>query len=149
MRYWSRAQRKRTQMCVRQAQNVPVHASSALTNLKLVLTYNRNDSDAKRGNKLVRMKSGELTMELAREAAMKAMKTVQGYRAMGLICRQRAVFDPEHSWKHLADAERWDHLAYAEIASHFRDCNAASAGNAASHATSVANDTRPETTAAA
>jgi hypothetical protein len=88
-------------------------------------------------------------MELARESAMKAMKTVQGYRAMGLICRQRAVFDPEHSWKHLADAERWDHLAYAEIASHFRDCNAASPGNATSCATSVANDTRQETTAAA
>jgi hypothetical protein len=101
----------------------------------------------------VRMKSRELTMQLTmqltREAAMQAMKTVQGYRAMGLICRQRAVFYPEHSWKHLADAERWDHLAYAEIASHFRDCNTAGSSDTASRATSVANDTRGETTAAA
>jgi hypothetical protein len=77
------------------------------------------------------------------------MKNVQGYRAMGLICRQRAVFDPENSWKHLADAERWDHLAHAEIASHLRECNVSSSGDAASGATSDANDTRWETTAAA
>lgn len=54
-----------------------------------------------------------------------AMKNVQSYRAMGLICRQRAVFDPEHSWKHLGDAEKWEHLAHAEIAAHFRECNTA------------------------
>ena len=40
-----------------------------------------------RGNKLVNMKSREV-----------AMKNVQTYRAMGCICRQRAVFDPENSW---------------------------------------------------
>jgi hypothetical protein len=51
------------------------------------------------------------------------MKKVRSYRAMSSICRQRAVFDPENSWKHLGDAERWDHLAYSEIASHFRECN--------------------------
>ena len=61
-----------------------------------------------------------------------AMKNVQSYRAMGLICRQRAVFDPEHSWKHLGDAEKWEHLAHAEIADHFRECNAGSAELAAS-----------------
>ena len=43
------------------------------------------------------------------------MKNVRSYRAMSSICRQRAVFDPENSWKHLGDAERWDHLAHAEI----------------------------------
>jgi hypothetical protein len=80
---------------------------------------------------------------------MKAMKTVQSYRAMGLICRQRAVFDPENSWKHLADAERWEHLAYAEIASHFRECNTTGSSDAASRPNSDANDTRWETTAAA
>jgi hypothetical protein len=73
------------------------------------------------------------------------MKNVQSYRAMGLICRQRAVFDPQNSWKHLADAERWDHLAHVEIASHFRECNATSLSDAAPDA----NDTRWETTAAA
>jgi hypothetical protein len=51
------------------------------------------------------------------------MKNVQSYRAMGLICRQRAVFDPEHRWKHLGDAEKWEHLAHDEIAAHFRECN--------------------------
>jgi hypothetical protein len=32
-------------------------------------------------------------------------------RDMELLCRQRAVFDFEHSWKWLAEAERWEHLA--------------------------------------
>ena len=44
------------------------------------------------------------------------MKSVQRYRALASICRQRAVFDLQHSWKHLGDAERWEHLAHAEIA---------------------------------
>ncbi len=75
------------------------------------------------------------------------MKTVQGYRAMGLICRQRAVFDSEHSWKHLADAEKWEHLAHAEIAAHFRECNSMSSPELApSGASAIPND---ETTAAA
>jgi hypothetical protein len=54
-----------------------------------------------------------------------AMKSVQRYRAMASICRQRAVFDPQHGWKHLADAERWEHMAHAEIADRFEECNAA------------------------
>jgi len=45
------------------------------------------------------------------------MKNVQRYRAMGSLCRQRAVFDPQNSWKHLGDAERWEHLAHAETPS--------------------------------
>jgi hypothetical protein len=53
-----------------------------------------------------------------------AMKSVQRYRALASICRQRAVFDPQHSWKHLGDAERWEHLAHAEIADRFEECNA-------------------------
>jgi hypothetical protein len=53
------------------------------------------------------------------------MKSVQRYRAMASICRQRAVFDPQHSWKHLGDAERWEHLAHAEIADRFEECNTA------------------------
>ncbi len=61
------------------------------------------------------------------------MKNVQTYRAMGSICRQRAVFDPERRWKHLGDAERWDHLAHVEIASHFRECNTASPSDLSSN----------------
>jgi hypothetical protein len=64
------------------------------------------------------------------------MKNVRSYRAMSSICRQRAVFDPENSWKHLGDAERWDHLAHAEIASHFRECNTTGSGDPATAGTS-------------
>jgi hypothetical protein len=65
---------------------------------------------------------------------------------MGSICRQRAVFDPEHSWKHLAEAERWEHLAAAEIADHFRECNAGSTELVGVQP--YANDARKMTTAA-
>ena len=75
-----------------------------------------------------------------------AMKSVQHYRAMASICRQRAVFDPQHSWKHLGDAERWEHLAHAEIADRFEECNAALGGLAPS---SASKDTSWETDAAA
>lgn len=81
----------------------------------------------------------------SREAAMKNVRT---YRAMGLICRQRAVFDPENSWKHLGDAERWDHLAHAEIASHFREGNSLP-NDTASGAVADSDDPRWETIAAA
>jgi hypothetical protein len=76
------------------------------------------------------------------------MRNVQTYRAMGLICRQRAVFDPEHSWKHLGDAEKWEHLAHAEIAAHFRDCNTGLT-ELASSATPILDDAQRETNAAA
>jgi hypothetical protein len=51
------------------------------------------------------------------------MENVSRFRAMGSICRQRAVFDPQNSWKHLGDAERWEHLAAVEISDHFNACN--------------------------
>jgi hypothetical protein len=51
------------------------------------------------------------------------MENVSRFRAMGSICRQRAVFDPQNSWKHLGDAERWEHLAAVEISDHFKACN--------------------------
>jgi hypothetical protein len=78
------------------------------------------------------------------------MKNVRSYRAMSSICRQRAVFDPENSWKHLGDAERWDHLAHAEIASHFRECNAAGSSDPVMpDVSSDANSTRWGTSSAA
>jgi hypothetical protein len=52
------------------------------------------------------------------------MQNIKRYRAMGSLCRQRAVFDPQNSWKHLGDAERWEHLAHAEIAVHSREHDA-------------------------
>jgi hypothetical protein len=78
-----------------------------------------------------------------------AMKSVQRYRAMASICRQRAVFDQQHSWKHLGDAERWEHLAHAEIADRFEQCNAALAAPAAAGRSSALKDVSWETDAAA
>lgn len=77
----------------------------------IVLKHNRNDSDVKKENKLL-----SSNRELA-------MKNIRSYRAMGSICRQRAVFDPQNCWKHLGDAERWEQLAAAEISDHFKECN--------------------------
>ena len=71
------------------------------------------------------------------------MENVQTYRDMASICRKRAVFDPEHKWKHLGDAERWEHLARAEIVSHFRGRTADSKVHAAELVTTPsANDSR-------
>jgi hypothetical protein len=69
------------------------------------------------------------------------MENVQTYRDMASICRKRAVFDPEHKWKHLGDAECWEHLAQAEIVSHFRGRGADSKVYATEPAAS-ANDSR-------
>ena len=77
------------------------------------------------------------------------MKIVQRYRAMASICRQRAVFDPQHSWKHLGDAERWEHLAHAEIADRFEERNAAVSVLAGAGLLSASKDTSWETDAAA
>jgi hypothetical protein len=76
------------------------------------------------------------------------MKSVQRYRAMASICRQRAVFDPQHSWKHLGDAERWEHLAHAEIADRF-ECNAALGALTSASQASASKDANWETDAAA
>jgi hypothetical protein len=42
-----------------------------------------------------------------------------GCREMELLCRQRATFDIQHSWKWLGEAERWKDLAHREAASRF------------------------------
>jgi hypothetical protein len=57
------------------------------------------------------------------------VQNIRRYRAMGSLCRQRAVFDPQNSWKHLGDAERWEHLAHAEIAVHSRERHAGTGSN--------------------
>jgi hypothetical protein len=57
------------------------------------------------------------------------LQNIQRYRAMGSLCRQRAVFDPQNSWKHLGDAERWEHLAHAEIAGRSWERHAGAASN--------------------
>jgi hypothetical protein len=58
------------------------------------------------------------------------MENVSRFRALGSICRQRAVFDPQNSWKHLGDAERWEHLAAVEISAYYQACNTAGSSGA-------------------
>ena len=41
---------------------------------------------------------------------MKQEQQQMSCRAIALLYRQRAVFDWEHSWKWLSEAERWEHL---------------------------------------
>ena len=67
------------------------------------------------------------------------MEKVQRYRAMGLLCRQHAAYNPTEAWKLLAEAERWEHLA-VEAASHLKDKSGAIANS---------NDTRWKTIVAA
>jgi hypothetical protein len=38
---------------------------------------------------------------------------------MELLCRQRATFDIQHSWKWLDEAERWKDISHRETASRF------------------------------
>jgi hypothetical protein len=47
------------------------------------------------------------------------MNDLIGCRDMELLCRQRATFDIQHSWKWLGEAERWKDLAHREAASRF------------------------------
>lgn len=54
------------------------------------------------------------------------MKDVARYRALGSLCRQQAAYNPDKSWKLLAQAEHWEHLAQMETTFHFKECNAAS-----------------------
>jgi len=78
------------------------------------------------------------------------MQKVRRLRAMGLLCRQQAAYNPAQSWKLLAEAEYWEHLAHAEASSHFEECNTTSSSNlVTSGETSGTNDARWETTSAA
>ena len=78
------------------------------------------------------------------------MQKVRRLRAMGLLCRQQAAYNPAQSWKLLAEAEYWEHLAHAEASSHFEECNTTSSSDLAKPvATPDANDTRSETPVAA
>ena len=71
------------------------------------------------------------------------MENVSRFRALGSLCRQRAVFDPQNSWKHLGDAERWEHLAAVEISAHYQACNTAGSSetpNPAPHPNQLTSD---------
>jgi hypothetical protein len=49
--------------------------------------------------------------------------TIKKYRAVALLCRQRAALCPQASWHWLAEAERYEDLAEAEVEAHFKECN--------------------------
>ncbi len=48
------------------------------------------------------------------------MSNLVRYRAMESLCRQKAVFRPQESWRLLAEAEMWHHKAQEEVASRLR-----------------------------
>jgi hypothetical protein len=58
------------------------------------------------------------------------MNKVRRLRAMGSLCRQQAAYNPDQSWKLLAEAAYWEHLAEVELSSHFEECNLAESGAA-------------------
>ena len=69
------------------------------------------------------------------------METVRRLRAMASLCRQSAVYNPDRSWKLLAEAAYWEHLASAALVKHFKEC-AASSHDLTPHASANANDVR-------
>jgi hypothetical protein len=77
------------------------------------------------------------------------MGNASRYRALASLCRQQAAYNPAQSWHLLGQAERWEHLAEEELASHFKDCNPASSGDASKSGATNANDTRSKAIVAA
>ena len=78
------------------------------------------------------------------------MQKVRRLRAMGLLCRQQAAYNPEQSWKLLAEAAYWEHLAQVETSSHFEECNSDRSSDLAKVGESAnSNDTRWKTIVAA
>ena len=60
-------------------------------------------------------------------------------RSQEMICRERALLDPERKAFWSAKAEEWEQLALDEIAYHFRECNVASFAGMAQAAGSPAS----------
>jgi hypothetical protein len=56
-------------------------------------------------------------------AGRAAVEHIKNYRAVALLCRQRAALCPQASWHWLAEAERYEDLAEAEVEAHFKECN--------------------------
>jgi hypothetical protein len=54
------------------------------------------------------------------------MDKVLEYRNQEMRCRQRAAYDPQQSWKWLAEAEMWEQRAHECRASLHDESNAAS-----------------------
>jgi hypothetical protein len=59
------------------------------------------------------------------------MDSLRRYRALGSLCRQQAAYNPDQSWRLLAQAEHWEHRAQSEVSSYFNECNATSSSDLA------------------
>jgi hypothetical protein len=71
------------------------------------------------------------------------MKNASHYRALALLYRQQAAYNPAQCWHLLGQAECWEHLAEQDLASHFEECTPLNSSELAkSGATPNANDTR-------
>ena len=70
------------------------------------------------------------------------MEPVRRFRAMASLCRQSAAYNPDRSWKLLAEAEYWEHLASAALLEHFQDCTASSNDLTQPHPSANVNDMR-------
>jgi hypothetical protein len=70
------------------------------------------------------------------------MSDVADYRAMELLCRQRAKADPEKAWKWLGQAESWRQQAHHQIAWRFQQRNVQHAGPMAMGPYTVKGDLR-------
>jgi hypothetical protein len=68
------------------------------------------------------------------------METLRRLRAMASLCRQSAAYNPDRSWKLLAEAEYWEHLASAALLEHFKECAASSNDLTQPHPSANAND---------
>jgi len=66
------------------------------------------------------------------------METLRRLRARASLCRQSAAYNPDRSWKLLAEAEYWEHLANVALLEHFEDCTA-----------SLSDRTQPQSAASA
>lgn len=64
-----------------------------------------------------------------------AMKEPLRCHATESMCRQRAAFHAEESWKFLAEAEMWKRRALNQISFHFTECNTAEFTNPETHPT--------------
>ena len=68
------------------------------------------------------------------------MKTVRRLRARASLCRQSAAYNPDESWRLLAEADYWEHLASALLREHFKECTASSNDPMQPQPTASAND---------
>lgn len=82
--------------------------------------------------------------------AQTGINTLLHFRNMEAICRQRAAYRPQESWKWLAEAEMWQHRAFDHMQGRRDGHTAAEFGASSAGATStIATSTMAASTIAA